>query len=335
MKSYSHVARLVFERPWAILPQAFATIVEVVRLRAAGTPLSDDDIRERLAAAPQRQKRGTQGAVAVIPIQGVIIPKADLMAEMSGATSVTAITAAIREAVADPEIGSIVLDIDSPGGMVEGITELAAELRAARTKKPIVAVADHMAASAAYWIASQADELVATPSSVVGSIGVYMTHFNEAGAFAKLGIEPTVVSAGKFKTETLPYAALTDEGREHLQAWVDDAYSMFVGDVAKGRKVPVGKVKGGYGEGSVLTASAALAEGMVDRIDTLDATIVRAAQGKIGPRSETSLVGPQAVIEPDPEPIPEPPKDPEPVPTSHELEVRKLRARQHSRILTS
>jgi ClpP class serine protease len=252
-RSYAHVLSLVFERPWAILPSTLATIVEVVRLRAIGTPLTAEDVRERLAATPQRQRRAATGAVAVIPVHGVIVPKANLMTEMSGATSVESLTGAFRDAMAAEDVSGVVFDIDSPGGVVEGLPELAAEIRGARGAKPVVAVANHMAASAAYWLGSQADEFVASPSASVGAIGVYMAHMDESAAFEKEGIKPTVVS--------------------------------------KGRRVPIATVRDGYGEGRMFTAQTALREGMVDRVDTLDNSIVRVARGRIGSASQTQVDG--------------------------------------------
>jgi signal peptide peptidase SppA len=290
-RSYAHVLSLVFERPWAILPSTLATIVEVVRLRAIGTPLTAEDVRERLAATPQRQRRAATGAVAVIPVHGVIVPKANLMTEMSGATSVESLTGAFRDAMAAEDVSGVVFDIDSPGGVVEGLPELAAEIRGARGSKPVVAVANHMAASAAYWLGSQADELVASPSASVGAIGVYMAHMDESAAFEKEGIKPTVVSAGKYKQEGLPYAPLTDDARAHLQSIVDDYYGMFTSDVSKGRRVPIATVRDGYGEGRMFTAQTALREGMVDRVDTLDNSIVRVARGRIGSASQTQVDG--------------------------------------------
>jgi capsid assembly protease len=290
-RSYAHVLSLVFERPWAILPSTLATIVEVVRLRAIGTPLTAEDVRERLAATPQRQRRAATGAVAVIPVHGVIVPKANLMTEMSGATSVESLTGAFRDAMAAEDVSGVVFDIDSPGGVVEGLPELAAEIRGARGAKPVVAVANHMAASAAYWLGSQADEFVASPSASVGAIGVYMAHMDESAAFEKEGIKPTVVSAGRYKQEGLPYAPLTDDAKAHLQSIVDDYYGMFTSDVSKGRRVPIATVRDGYGEGRMFTAQTALREGMVDRVDTLDNSIVRVARGRIGSASQTQVDG--------------------------------------------
>jgi signal peptide peptidase SppA len=177
--------------------------------------------------------------------------------------------------VNDKDVSAIILDVASPGGMTDMISELATDIRQARGKKPIVAVANTKAASAAYWIASQADEVVVTPSGSVGSVGAFAAHDDLSGAMEKAGIKTTLVSAGKFKTEANPYEPLSDEARAMIQERVDDAYAMFTGDVAKGRRVPVDTVRGGYGEGRMVSAKQAVKLGMADSIGTLQQTVER------------------------------------------------------------
>jgi signal peptide peptidase SppA len=168
-----------------------------------------------------------------------------------------------------------VLDIDSPGGSIAGITELAAEIRSARGAKPIVAVANTLAASAAYWLGSQADQFVVTPSGHVGSIGVYAVHQDVSKMLDEAGVKMTIVSAGPHKTEGNEFEPLTDEARAEIQARVDASYDQFVEDVAAGRNVPVATVRADFGGGRVLTARDALKAGMVDRVETLAQTIQR------------------------------------------------------------
>ena len=127
-----------------------------------------------------------------------------------------------------------------------------------------------MAASAAYWIASAASELVVIPSGQVGSVGVYALHLDRSALNEKMGVLPTYISAGKFKVEGNPDEPLSDDARAAFQQTVDEFYGMFVSRVAKSRGVKKSQVVNGFGEGRVVTASRALEEGMVDRIDTLD-----------------------------------------------------------------
>jgi signal peptide peptidase SppA len=272
---YSHIAALVYGKPWAILPETYDVIAEIASFRILGGHLTDDEIQARLAAAPQRERTDSGAGVAVLPLQGVIMPKADLMTAMSGGASLTSFMRTFRQAMADPEIGTILMDIDSPGGLVDGVPEAAAEIRASRGQGTrIVAHANTMAASAAYWIASAADELVVSPSGQVGSIGVLMQHVDDSEKDAKEGIKTTLVTAGKYKGET-QHGPLTDEALAYQQDIVDEYYGMFVNDVARGRGVKASDVKAGYGQGRIVMAKGAKNEGMVDRIDTLDGTIGR------------------------------------------------------------
>ena len=181
----------------------------------------------------------------------------------------------LRALAADESVHAIVLDMDSPGGLVEGVTEFATEVRRAQERKPVVAVANYLMASAGYWIGASATEVVAAPSAKVGSIGVFSIHDDFSRAREADGVTRTVISAGKFKAA--PSEPLTDEARAATQALVDDAFNQFVNDVAAGRGVSVAAVRNGFGEGRTLSAGPAMAAGMIDQIATLDETIARVA----------------------------------------------------------
>ena len=269
------VVNAVFNQPWAILPETYAIICEVVRIRSIGTRLTAEQIQERIGAGPIRPGAARKGAIAVLPLYGVLAQRMNLITQMSGGTSTELFGRAFNEAVREPSISAIILDVDSPGGSVFGVQELASEIRAARGTKPVIAVANSMAASAAYWIASQADELVVTPGGLVGSIGVLTAHQDISKAQEMAGIKTTLVSAGKFKVEDAPFAPLSEVAKASLQALVDERYGAFVQDVAQGRRVSVAAVKGGFGQGRLVGAEDALAQGMVDTIGTLDQTIAR------------------------------------------------------------
>jgi ClpP class serine protease len=168
-----------------------------------------------MEAVRQRGRpRSISGGVTVVPLKGVLAPVGGLLAMLFGIENpLDSFRTAMREAAADQDVGAIVIDVDSPGGVVDGIPEAAAELRALKGTKPIVAVANTMAASAAYWLAAQADEVVMTPSGAVGSIGVYATHRELSGAMEMMGVKNTLISAGKFKTEGNPYEPLSDDAK--------------------------------------------------------------------------------------------------------------------------
>jgi ClpP class serine protease len=152
-----------------------------------------------------------------------------------------------------------------------------------------VAVANHLMASAAYWIGSAAEEVVVTPSGDVGSVGVFAMHEDWSGALEKEGINISLISAGKYKVEGNPYQPLGEEARAAIQASVDEVYDVFTNAVARNRGVNPAAVRTGFGEGRVVGAQEALKLGMVDRIDTLEGTINRLL-GKSVPAASMAAV---------------------------------------------
>lgn len=283
---YAHILRYVAETPWAILPAKMDEILAVLARRAAGDELTAEEIAARLGDAPRAPAPRTAGSVAVIPIHGTIAHRMGSMDESSGGISAERIGRLMSQALADESVGSIVLDVNSPGGTVAGMPELAAQLLAARGQKPIVAVANALMASAAYWIAAAAaDEIVASPSALVGSIGVYLVRQDLSKALAQQGIAVDIIKAGTYKADDLPFTPLTDEGRAHLQGLVDAMYDSFVSAVAQGRGVTPAAVREGYGEGRALLAKDAKTAGLVDRVETLEATITRLASGRWRPKA--------------------------------------------------
>jgi signal peptide peptidase SppA len=204
-------------------------------------------------------------------------------------TSTDEVAAAVRRAAADSNVTSIVLLVDSPGGGVMGVQECADVVYAARKVKPVVAVADSLAASAAFWIASQASEVVVTPGGMVGSVGVVGVHEDHSEELAKEGVKVSLVSAGRFKTEANEYEPLDAAAREEMQKTCDAYYSMFVAAVARGRKVSVEKARGAaFGEGRVVMAADAVKRGMADRVATL--YDVLAEIGPAGKRPRTAAL---------------------------------------------
>lgn len=268
------VIRAIIDTPWAILPTKLEAIAAVAARWAAGATLSAEEIAAVTGGRPTRAGQ-TVGSVAVLSVFGTIVPRAGMFSDTSGLVSAEAIAGRFRAALADTNVGAIVLDMDSPGGAVQGVDELSAEIYKARGQKRVVAVANHLAASAAYWIATAADEVVVTPSGEVGSIGVFAAHDDVSEAMSKAGVKTTLISAGKYKTEGNPYAPLEDEARAHIQERVDGFYSLFTKAVARNRGVTVDVVRDGYGEGRTVGAADAKRLGMVDRVDTLDGTISR------------------------------------------------------------
>jgi len=273
---YARIWRYVASTPWAITPDKMADLLSVLTLRASGGEVPEDEIQAAIdSRAPSGEAPPSGSAVAVIPLRGVIAHRLSAMEESSGGMSVERFKANYRAALADPSIGSILLDVDSPGGTVPGVQEMAMEMLASRGRKRVVALANSIMASAAYWLSAAADEIVAIPSAVVGSIGVFSVHEDLSERAKQLGVKVTFMSAGKYKTEGNPFEPLSDEARAQIQARVDEAYGAFVKAVSAGRGVSPGDVRSGYGEGRALGAKDALAAGLIDRIATFDETLSR------------------------------------------------------------
>jgi signal peptide peptidase SppA len=216
------------------------------------------------------------GSTTVIPLTGVITADPFLRWLMGG-TSPDALVLALEQAVADPSARTIVLLVDSPGGEVALVTETAAQIRGMRTSKPIVAIARPMMASAAYWLASQASTVVATPSATIGSLGVFMAHVEQSRLNDRLGVSITYIASDAKKVEANPDHPLADDARAFIQSRVDQTYALFVNDVAAGRGTTAAVVRAQYGAGRAFGAEEAVRRGLVDRIGTLDETIAREA----------------------------------------------------------
>lgn len=271
--------------PWFIDPRRAAQIVSLLEWRALNGPRAEP---YRAEPAPRPGSSVISEGIAVLPLYGPIMPRAEAVRDVSQPTALLSeFQSAFRAVAAMPSIKGIVLDIDSPGGQVDLVPETAAMIRGARRAgRPIVAVANTLAASAAYWIASAADSISVTPSGEVGSIGVYTVHEDISEAMAAEGIRMTFISEGPRKVEGNPFEPLDAKAKAALQANVRHFYEMFVADVAKGRGVSVETVKGDpekagshFGGGRVYPAGLAVSLKMADRVETLEQVVAR-LQGK-------------------------------------------------------
>ncbi|MBI3936779.1 MAG: S49 family peptidase [Betaproteobacteria bacterium] len=260
------------DRLWAIMPERLDAI------RAAAVPI--EAALEMQAALGESRLAAPMVGVQVIPLMGVITRRPGPLAMLFGATGLDTFGERFRGALADPQVQAIVLHVDSPGGGVFGVPEMAAEILAGRGTKPIVAFADGFMASAAYWIASAADSIVAAPSSQVGSIGVLALHYDFSRALDAEGITPTYITSAQYKADGAPEMPLSGGARAHLQAQVDALHRDFVRAVATGRGVSQAKVNADFGQGRVLLAQDAVAAGMADRLGTMETVLAGLMGGK-------------------------------------------------------
>lgn len=272
--------------PWALLPATLTALHDALELLAHDGAAAVSALR---IAEPERPRIQYAGSVAIIPLRGIITHRPSLLAWMFGGTDLVTFTALLDAALASSSVRSIVLDVDSPGGTVAGVTEAAARIREARDQKPVVAVANTVAASAAYWLAAQASDLRVAPSGEVGSVGIVVRHRDLSAHLKQIGERVTLISAGPRKVDANPFQPLSLPARRDMQAAVDAFHTMMVEDIARGRGIPAATVRRTFGEGRMVRAEQAVAAGMANRIATLDQTVARLrAQGGEGPRRAMS-----------------------------------------------
>jgi signal peptide peptidase SppA len=225
----------------------------------------------RIDAAAVTTTVATQPSkIALISVSGPLTPRGSWYG-----TSLSGIAAQVKRAGDDPDVAAIVGDFDTPGGTVAGTAEAAAAFAEAAQKKPVIAVVNTLAASAGYWIASQASEIVMSPSADVGSIGAMVMHVDYSKALEGSGINVTMIRSEQSprKNEAHPFGPLSDDARANLQSRVNDSGAEFIRAVASGRRVTQAKVKEEFGQGRMFGAKDAVARGMADRVATLDQVI--------------------------------------------------------------
>jgi capsid assembly protease len=269
--------------PWAITPSMYQEVLGIYNRHVRGEKIDLDGLSASLGRPLKNEPKGyeVRDGVALLPIEGVLSKRMNLLSAISGGTSTSYAAAEFARAMEDPQVRAVVLAVDSPGGAVDGTQEFANVVASYRGVKPVVAHTDGMIASAAYWIASAADKLyISGDTTQVGSIGVVATHTDLSGAEAQRGVKTTEITAGKFKRIASQYGALTPEGRAYMQDQVDAIYSAFVGDVARNRGVDVETVLENMAEGRIFIGRAAVEAGLVDGVTTLDALINSLAEGE-------------------------------------------------------
>lgn len=215
---------------------------------------------------------GPGGMASVVPVEGVLCRYASMIndSSMPRGTSSEAVTRSLAAADADPLSKGIVLEIDSPGGTVAGIEEMC--LAVTRCKKPVIAHVAYMACSAAYWLASQANAIVAAETALVGNIGVYTVLDDTSAQAAMDGVKVHVVKAGRYKAIGVDGAVVTEEQLAAVQDEINGVYASFVSAVARGRKMPEGAIEK-VADGRAHGGKDAVALRLADRVGTLEDAI--------------------------------------------------------------
>jgi len=219
-----------------------------------------------------------EDGTGVIPIAGVIGKSLSPLEKMTGAVDVSDIADTIDEYAMNPQVTRIAFQVSSPGGTVTGVEELANKVR--NIAKPTMSYTDTEMASAAYWVAAAADKVVASPSSTVGSVGVYMVVADYSEAAKAEGIKMIVIKAGQHKAIGVPGAEVTDAHQAHLQEGVDEIHADFKAAVLKTRKM----VKAEDMEGQVFSGKQAAQRGLVTGLaDSFNEAVSMWAENSIAP----------------------------------------------------
>ncbi len=249
----------VLPQLWAIRPEALTAFVEELRMQPA-----EARNREGNSAATGKPY-SMDGPVAVIPVEGVLTKRGLSFFGYQLAPGMRDVAAALRSACADRGVKAILLDVDSPGGTVDGIEELAEVVAEAGSAKPLYAFADGLMASAAYWLSCNAREIAAPATAEVGSIGVVMMHREYSRALEGAGIKCNIIAAGHYKAAGNMVEPLSEEMRAYLQSGIDDTYELFLQAVERGRNVSREKALA-MADGRIFTGGEALKAGLIDRV---------------------------------------------------------------------
>lgn len=265
---------LLTSNVWAIEPQAFNRYVQM----AAKLQSMDLSQIEARATAPSAQEGdvAVQSGIARIPVRGPLVKSVGFIEEILGFGSTTEIQRQVEVAAADPDVSNIVLEVDSPGGSVSGLAELADAIYSARDTKPVTAQVDGLAASAGYQIASQATSIFAGREDMVGSIGVRLMLYDFSKLFENEGIEAVPIDTGEFKSAGAMGTEITEAQRNDFQRIVDRYFDGFIDAIMRGRGMTEAAVRE-VADGRMFVGQEAVDLGLVDGIQTLRETLTNLA----------------------------------------------------------
>lgn len=287
-----HLASRLFGTPLLVHRAKLDVILAVLGDRLNIQPPAAD----LALPGPRNMPSGTPG-IAVIPVHGTLVKRTAGLDAASGLSSYTEIAAMLDSALADPQVAGILLDIDSPGGEASGSFELARRVREASAVKPVWAVANDSAYSAAYAIGSAANRLIVSETGGVGSIGVIALHIDQSVKDANEGYRYTAVTAGTHKNDFSPHQPLTDEAKAELQAEVDRLYGLFVDHVASMRTLGTDDVRAT--EAGLYFGANAISAGLADAVGTFESALTdfslflssrsrKSPQARAGTRTEAA-----------------------------------------------
>lgn len=259
-------------------PKAFRAWLATAKVKAAALA-GPEAIRAAVQAYSERPiTPQIVGDLAVIDVCGPLTYKSSWFSYYFGGAAISDLQQQFRLALGDAAVKTIAFRYDSPGGCIDMASEFADEIFAARGKKTIIAVADTMICSCAYWLASQADTIYATQSAQLGAIGVYCEHDDISAMLEKAGIKITLIAHGDNKVDGSPYEPLSDTARAEMKASVDEIGGWFDAAVARGRGVDVATVLKSFGQGKVFRGAKAIKLGLADKAGTFGQVVGKLAK---------------------------------------------------------
>ena len=231
----SRIIHKLNSSPWAIRPEKLEAIQEIIDRKLKGETIEFEAATRRGNDEPTYMTIDKNG-LATIQIHGTVGRRLNMFEQASGGVSTEILLKDFKKATSDKSVKGILLHIDSPGGIVDGVKELADAIYYARDQKPIFAYAEGEIASAAYWMGSASHKVFSEKTALIGSIGVVATHYDFSVADEKQGVKRTYIYNGKYKRIANDAEPLNEEGRAYLQEIVDDFYAIFVEDVERNRE---------------------------------------------------------------------------------------------------
>lgn len=240
----------------------------IARLASFGpVAMSAEHMASMLSRVDPRTERaiaGKPGTVAVIPVRGVVVPREDRWSVMFGEVGAEDTVRRVKVAVADKAVKAVILDVDSPGGSTSGVQESVAELRAIETDKPIIAHADYLMASAAYWLSCGCDQIDAAPSAMVGWCGVLWPYADEQKMWEDLGVKFTSYAKPDEKGDGWGMWENTEKFHERRTALVAETYDKFAADIIAARNVEKSAILADWASG--FNSPRAKLLGMIDKV---------------------------------------------------------------------
>ncbi len=283
MTNLPHLASRLFNTPLAILPGKVEIVMAALGERFGITHLFRPDGQQLALAAPmafmgddgagREPRRGYDlvAGVAVVQVEGTLVHKNGTLRPYSGMTGYDGIRLNVLQALEDPKVKGITLDIDSPGGEVAGCFDLVDTIRAAGRRKPVRAILNESACSAAYAIASAASWITVPRTGVAGSIGVVWMHVDFSQALTDAGIAVTLLTYGALKAEGNEFQPLAKDAAARIQVDIDATGDLFVNTVARNRKMSAAAVKST--EAGTFMGAAAVKAGLADAVMAPDAAL--------------------------------------------------------------